>query len=73
MHQNPFRECLPLLSILFAALVIVWPAGAQQQACFTAEERSRAEQTAIVYRTPDPGYDPVLGYNPARGPRPGTR
>jgi hypothetical protein len=72
MHQNPFRECLPLLSILFAALVLTWPAGAQQQACFTAEERSRAEQTAIVYRTPDPGYDPVLGYSPAKGPRPGA-
>ena len=72
MHQNPFRECFPLVLILFAALVIAWPAGAQQQACFTAEERSRAEQTAIVYRTPDPGYDPVLGYNPAKGPRPGA-
>jgi hypothetical protein len=72
MHQNPFRECFPLLSILVAALVLAWPAGAQQQACFTAEERSRAEQTAIVYRTPDPGYDPVLGYNPANGPRPGA-
>ena len=72
MHQNPLRKWLPLLSILFAALVLVWPAGAQQQACFTAEERSRAEQTAKVYRTPDPGYDPVLGYNPATGPRPGA-
>ena len=73
MHQNPFREWLPLLSILFAALVLAWPAGAQQQqACFTAEERSRAEQTAKVYRTPDPGYDPVLGHNPATGPRPGA-
>lgn len=72
MHQNPFRECLPLVLILFAALVLAWPAGAQQQACFTAEERSRAEQTAIVYRAPDPGYDPVLGYNPAKGPRPGA-
>lgn len=72
MHQNPFRGWLPLLSIFFAALVLAWPAGAQQQACFTAEERARAEQTARVYRTPDPGYDPVLGYNPARGPRPGA-
>ena len=72
MHQNPFREWLPLLSILFTALVMAWPAGAQEQACFTAEERSRAEQTARVYRTPDPGYDPALGYNPANGPRPGA-
>lgn len=72
MHQNPFREWLPLVSIIFAALVLAWPAGAQEQACFTAEERSRAEQTARVYRTPDPGYDPVLGYNPATGPRKGA-
>jgi len=72
MHQNPFREWLPLVLILFAALVLAWPAGAQEQACFSAEERARAEQTARVYRTPDPGYDPVLGYNPATGPRPGA-
>jgi hypothetical protein len=72
MHQNPFREWLPLVSILFAALVLAWPAGAQKQACFSAEERARAEQSARVYRTPDPGYDPVLGYNPATGPRPGA-
>jgi hypothetical protein len=43
-----------------------------QQACFTSQERARAEQTAKVYRAPDPGYDPVLGYNPARGPRRGA-
>src|ERR1044071_5545008 len=72
MQQIPLRPWLPLLLILCAALVLAWPAGAQQQACFTAEERSRAEQTARVYRTPDPGYDPVLGYNPATGPRPGA-
>jgi len=49
--------------------VLAWPAGAQQkQACFTADERARAEQTAKVYRTPDPGYDPVLGYNATMGP-----
>lgn len=74
MHQNPLRKWLPLLSILVATLVLAWPAGAQKdkEACFTAEERSRAEQTAKVYRTPDPGYDPVLGYNPATGPRPGA-
>jgi len=59
--------------ILFVATVLAWPAGAQQkQACFTADERARAEQTAKVYRTPDPGYDPVLGYNPAKGPRHGS-
>ncbi|HJY29777.1 MAG TPA: hypothetical protein VJ306_17235 [Pyrinomonadaceae bacterium] len=71
MRQIP--KCLPFLSILFVATVLVWPAEAQQQqACFTADERSRAEQTAKVYRTPDPGYDPVLGYNPVKGPRRGA-
>lgn len=73
MHQNPIREWLPPLLIVCAALVLAWPAGAQQQqACFSADERARAEQTAIVYRAPDPGYDPVLGYNPATGPRRGA-
>lgn len=71
MHQK--SKCLPLLLILFVATVLAWPAGAQQQqACFTADERARAEQTARVYRTPDPGYDPVLGYNPTTGPRRGA-
>jgi hypothetical protein len=70
MRQN---QCLPLFLILFVAAVLAWPAGAQQkQACFSADERARAEQTAKVYRTPDPGYDPALGYNPATGPRQGA-
>ena len=71
MHQNSSRAWFPLLLILTAALVVAWPAGAQQN-CFTSAERERAEKTAKVYRTPDPGYDPVLGYNPANGPRPGA-
>src|SRR5918993_4159707 len=67
MHQNLSREWLPLLLTLIAALFLAQPAVAQQ-ACFTAEERARAEQTARVYRAPNPGYDPVLGYNPEKGP-----
>jgi hypothetical protein len=71
MHQN--LKSLLFLLIFCAALLLTWPAGAQQQqACFTADERARAEQTAKVYRTPDPGYDPVLGYNPRTGPRRGA-
>ena len=66
MHQK-----LPTVLIFFAALCLAPRAGAQQT-CFTAEERARAEQTAIVWRAPDPGYDPVLGYNPAKGPRRGA-
>lgn len=71
MHQNRSREWLLFLLISFATLVAASPARAQQ-ACFSAAERARAEQTARVYRTPDPGYDPVLGYNPANGPRRGA-
>jgi hypothetical protein len=71
MLQNP--KSLPFLLILYAAIMLAWPTGAQErQACFTADERARAEQTAKVYRTPDPGYDPVLGYNPSIGPRRGA-
>ena len=71
MPQN--LKSLLFLSIVCAALMLAWPAGAQQQqACFSADERARAERTARVYRTPDPRYDPVLGYNPAKGPRRGA-
>jgi hypothetical protein len=66
MHQK-----LPTILIFFAALCLALRAGAQQT-CFTAEERARAEQTAKVWQAPDPGYDPVLGYNPAKGPRRGA-
>lgn len=75
MHQNRSREWTLLLLISCATLVLADPAKAQQQtqpACFSAAERARAEQTAKVYRAPDPGYDPVLGYNPATGPRRGA-
>lgn len=67
-----------LISITFLALMLLAVgAGAQrdaarQKACFTAEARAQAERTAKVYREPDPGYDPVLGYNPANGPRKGS-
>lgn len=71
MHENSSREWLPPLLILVAVLLLA-PRAAAQQACFSASERARAQQTAKVYRTPDPGYDPVLGYNPANGPRHGA-
>lgn len=69
MHHNS-QWILPLI-IVIAALFLVSTAAAQQ-ACFTAGERARAEQTAKVYRVPEPGYDPVLGYNPEKGPRRGA-
>lgn len=71
MRQNLSRELFPSLLVLFIVLFFAPRAGAQQ-ACFTSAERARAEQTAKVYRAPDPGYDPVLGYNPATGPRRGA-
>ena len=63
MHK-PFLICLAGLFLTSAA--------SAQQVCFTEQERARAEQTAKVYRAPDPGYDPVLGYNPAGEPRRGA-
>jgi hypothetical protein len=71
MFRKSSHQWLPTLLICVATL-FVGPAVRAQQACFTAAERSRAEQTGIVYRAPDPGYDPVLGYNPANGPRRGA-
>ncbi len=71
MRQNRSRKwVLPLLISLVALFFA--PAAGAQQACFSAAERARAEQTAKVWRAPDPGYDPVLGYNPANGPRRGA-
>ncbi|HEY0762693.1 MAG TPA: hypothetical protein VGD61_10015 [Pyrinomonadaceae bacterium] len=64
MRQNPL---LIVLATLFLSSITH-----AQQVCFTAQERARAEQTAKVWRAPDPGYNPALGYNPARGPRRGA-
>ena len=58
-----------LVSFLF---LLALPAAAQKKACFTSEARAQAEQSAKVWQAPDPGYDPVLGYNPAGGPRVGA-
>ena len=71
MRKPLSRDWVPSLLICFATLLFA-PHSKAQQVCFTAQERARAEQTAKVYRAPDPGYDPVLGYNPARGPRRGA-
>jgi hypothetical protein len=70
MGQNLFRASITPLTIPFTVLCLVHAAIAQQ--CFSADERAHAEKTARVYRAPDPGYDPVLGYDPAKGPRRGA-
>src|SRR5690242_19219433 len=74
MSKRPSCEWRRLLVVLVVSFVAS-TANAQhknEKACFTQAERDRAEQTAKVYQAPDPGYDPVLGYNPANGPRPGA-
>ena len=71
MRKPLSRDWAPSLLICFATFFLA-PHSNAQQVCFTAQERARAEQTAKVYRAPDPGYDPVLGYNPASGPRRGA-
>jgi len=57
--------------LLMFLLLLTLPAAAQNS-CFTSEARAQAERSAKVWQQPDPGYDPVLGYNPASGPRVGS-
>ena len=59
------------VAIFFVIAFLAMPVVAQQ-ICFKPEERAKAEQTARVFREPDPGYNPVLGFNPAQGPRRGA-
>lgn len=60
--------------VLLFVLSIALPASAQEKAehCFTAETRAAAERSAKVWQAPDPGYDPVLGFDPTKGARPGA-
>src|SRR6476660_8402353 len=60
------RKLLLPLIIALTSLFLALPAVAQTS-CFTQEGREQAERTAKVFRQPDPGYNPVLGYNPAQG------
>src|SRR5690349_17495157 len=69
MHKISKWMVLPLVVFITG---MASSRSAAQQVCFTSQERARAEQSAKVYRAPDPGYDPVLGYNPAMGPRRGA-
>ncbi len=69
MLKKALIGSLPVFCLI---LSVVHRASAQETSCFSTEERARAEKTALVWREPDPGYDPVLGYNPANGPRRGS-
>jgi hypothetical protein len=71
MHQKWSREWLPSLLVIAGSLLLA-PHTAGQRICYTSQAREQAEKTAKVWRAPDPGYDPVLGYNPAGGPRRGA-
>lgn len=64
-------KLLPAFVVLLGLIVMALPVAAQK-ACFTKEARAEAERTAKVFHQPEPGYDPVLGYNPAQGPRVGA-
>lgn len=67
MLQKVLRLSIVPLTLLFLAV----PVGAQNS-CFSSEARELAERTARVFREPDPGYSPVLGFNPMKGPRRGA-
>jgi hypothetical protein len=71
MLQSCPRGLVTAAFLLFVVSQLTTLAVAQKK-CFSAEERAKAEKIARVYRSPDPGYDPVLGYNPQRGPRKGS-
>ncbi|HKP46781.1 MAG TPA: hypothetical protein VJT50_09285 [Pyrinomonadaceae bacterium] len=65
------RRPIQLFTLLLPVVIFASTTNAQKS-CFTAEARDEAERTAKVYSEPDPGYDPVLGYNPSVGPRAGA-
>ena len=61
----------PTLVVLGLFLIFTTPAAAQKS-CFTAEARENAERSAKVFEAPDPGYNPVLGFNTNGEQRPGA-
>src|SRR5258705_601645 len=66
LRRPPLELIVPLL-----LLILALPVEAQQS-CFTPEARSLAEQKAKFFQEPDPGYNPVLGFNPTKGRRLGA-
>jgi hypothetical protein len=76
IKRSPMNRKLSF-ALVFALLasLISLPITAQEKtkkSCFTEAARAEAERTAKVWHQPDPGYDPVLGYNPTNGPRAGA-
>jgi hypothetical protein len=70
--QQHFPNVLFVFLTLVFTLAIRTNSTAQQKICFAADEHARVEKTARVYRAPNPAYDPVLGYDRAKGPRVGS-
>jgi hypothetical protein len=73
------NRILTAIILTSAAVIFAYSQAAQKttshkggKPCFTQDDREKAERMAHVYRAPDPGYDPVLGYDPATGPRRGA-
>lgn len=64
-------KSIQLFFLVVFVFVLALPAAAQK-ACFKSEARQQAERTAKVYQAPNPNYDPVLGYDPTTGARPGA-
>jgi hypothetical protein len=71
MPYKPSPEFIVPLILLFVVPFLALPTVAQES-CFTPEARALAEQSAKVFREPDPDYNPVLGFNPKNGPRRGA-
>lgn len=69
MSSRPFRIFL-FCAVLLLPLSAI-SAQKKPKRCFTPEARSAAERSARLWMDPK-GYDPVLGYDPAKGPRRGA-
>lgn len=71
-RQRFTSSILFLLLLTFAVAAAPLVVQNKEKSCFTKQARAEAERSAIVWRAPDPGYDPVLGYNPKKPPRRGA-
>src|SRR5262245_39801941 len=60
------------ITILLSIVLLAAPTFAQKEkSCFTKDAHAQAVRSAKIWEQPNPGYDPVLGYNP-NSPRAGA-